>query len=44
MIQDIRDRGEQPVTSLSTYMYGQKKKEGGGQSSEEYGGRNVPKA
>ena len=44
MIEGIRDRGEQPSTSLSTYMYGQKKKEGGGQSTEEYGGRNVPKA
>ena len=44
MIEGIRDRGEQPSTSLSTYMYGQKKKDGGGQSTEEYGGRNVPKA
>ena len=44
MIEGIRDRDEQPSTSLSTYMYGQKKKEGGGQSTEEYGGRNVPKA
>ena len=26
MIEGIRDRGEQPSTSLSTYMYGQKKK------------------
>ena len=43
MIEGIRDRGAQPSTSLSTYMYG-KKKEGGGQSTEEYGGRNVPKA
>ena len=44
MIEGIRDRGEQPSTSsLSTYMYGQKK-EGGGQNTEEYGGRNVPKA
>ena len=43
MIEGIRDRGEQPPTSLSTYMYGQKK-EGGGQITEEYGGRNVPKA
>ena len=42
MIEGIRDRGEQPSTSFSTYMYGQKK-EGGGQSTE-YGGRNVPKA
>ena len=39
MIEGIRDRGEQPST---TYMYGQKK-EGGGQSTEEFGGRNVPK-
>ena len=44
MIEGIRDRGEQPSTSLSTYMYGQKKKEGGGQSTEEYEGRTVPKA
>ena len=44
MIEGIRDRGEQPSTSLSTYMYGQKRREGGGQSTEEYGGRNVPKA
>ena len=44
MIECIRDRGEQPSTSLSTYMYGQKKKEGGGQSTGEYGGRNVPTA
>ena len=43
MIEGIRDRGEQPSTSLSTYMYGQKN-EGGGQSTEEYRGRNVPKA
>ena len=44
MIEGIRDRGEQPSTSLSTYMYGQKKKEGGGQSTGVYGGRHVPKA
>ena len=29
MIEGIRDRGEQPSTSLITYMYGQKKKKEG---------------
>ena len=44
MIEGIRDRGEQPSTTLITYMYGQKKEESGGQITEEYGGRNVPTA
>ena len=43
MIEGIRDRCEQPSTSFSTYMFVQKKN-GGGQSTQEYGGRNVPKA
>ena len=43
MIEGIRDRGELPSTSLSTYMYGQKKKEGGGQSTEEEMYRSLTK-
>ena len=43
MIEGIIDRGEQPSTGLR-HLYGQKKKEGGGRSTEEYGGRTVPKA
>ena len=46
MIEGMRDRGEQPPTGLG-HLYGQKKKcsqDGDGQSTEECGGRTVPKA
>ena len=44
MIEGITDRGEQPSTSLITYNVWPEEEGGGGQITEEYGGRNVPKA
>ena len=41
MIEGIRDRGEQPPTGLRPKEGSQ---EGGGQSTEEYGEKTVPKA
>ena len=45
-IKGFRDRGEQPPTGLKQLMYDQSAvmQEGGGQSTEEYGGRTAPKA
>ena len=45
MIEGIRDRGEHPPTGLG-HLYGQKKKAARRvvDSTEEYGGRTVPKA
>ena len=48
MIECIKDRGEQPPTSLK-HLYGHKKKAARravdrARSTEEYGGRTVPKA
>ena len=42
MIEGIRDRGEQPSTGAPVWPEGSQ--ESGGQSTEEYGGRTVPKA
>ena len=39
MIKFIKDRGEQPI-----WPEEEGNQEGGGQSTAEYGGRNVPKA
>ena len=44
MIEGIRDRGEQPPTGLNVWLEEEGRQEGCGQSTDEYGGRTVPKA
>ena len=46
MIDCIKIRGEQPPPSLKHLYWPEEEgsQEGGGQSTEEYGGRTVPKA
>ena len=46
MIECITDRGEQPPNNLKAPVWPEEEgsQEGGGQSTEEYGGRTVPKA
>ena len=46
MIEGIRDRGEQPPTGLR-HLWPEEEEgsqEGGGESTEQYGGRTVPEA
>ena len=44
MIEGFRDRREQPRTGAPVWPEEEGSQEGGGQTTEEYGGRTVPKA